>query len=173
MSSVVIVNIVRFFVVVLFQVFVFNEFYFSLWGQKLGIVFVYPLFIMLLPVTSPKVMVISLAFVMGVVLDWFCLTPGVHSFALVFTAFVRSYVLEALSPRGGYKVNDIPSNYYLGFPWFVRYCFFMLAIHIVLFFGVEVFRIQGMGVILLRWFFSFLSTAIVTLLVMVIYRPRI
>jgi hypothetical protein len=43
------------------------------------------------------------AFLLGITVDMFVDTPGVHTSASVFMAFVRPFVLRILAPRDGYE----------------------------------------------------------------------
>src|SRR6056297_4336346 len=65
--------------------------------------YLYVLFILILPFETPKWMLLLLAFILGMVVDLFSHTPGMHTSATVFMAFLRPYVLEFFSPRDGYE----------------------------------------------------------------------
>ena len=59
-----------------------------------------------------------LAFLMGLSIDVFSETLGLHTSAAVFLAFCRPFILKTISPRDGYELNQIPSMNQLGTSWF-------------------------------------------------------
>lgn len=147
-------NIIRFIVLVFFQVFVLNNLQFS------GIInpFIYILFILLLPFETPKWLVLVLGFVTGITIDLFFHTPGIHASATVFLAFIRYYVLENLAPRDGYEIGTFPRVYYYGFLWFLKYTAILVLAHHIFLFYIEVFRFTDffitLGRVFLSWVFS-------------------
>ena len=78
MNSVVIKNIIRFFMLAIVQVLIFKRVAFH-WGEFAFIHFlVYPLFIILLPTKMPRPVVILLGFSIGIFVDIFYDSPGIH-----------------------------------------------------------------------------------------------
>ena len=67
-------------------------------------------------------------------------TGGMHAAATVFMAFARPGVLKLISPRDGYESETKIAAWNLGLKWFVTYCFFMVLLHHLAFFYLEVFR---------------------------------
>ena len=83
-------NIFRFILLVLFQVLVLNNI------QFLGYInpYLYILFILSLPVQMPRWFLLVLAFILGLSIDIFSNTLGMHAFATVFVAFFREGIIK-------------------------------------------------------------------------------
>ena len=90
-------NIVRFIVVVIFQVLVMDNVMIS--GYMIP--YVYILFILLMPFETPHWVVLLAGFMLGIGIDMFEHTLGMHTASTVLIAFIRPYVLELLAPRDG------------------------------------------------------------------------
>ena len=69
----------QFVILVILQLLIFNNIEFSGYVNP----YVYVLFILLLPFDTPKALLLILAFIMGIIIDLFMGTPGVHSSATV------------------------------------------------------------------------------------------
>ena len=86
MSDVIIANILRFLGLFLVQVLILvnveiNSSYVNL--------YIYPLFLLLLPIRLQKVALLAIAFLVGISIDMFYDSAGVHAAASVFTAYFR------------------------------------------------------------------------------------
>ena len=155
MNNAVLTNVWRFLLLVLIQVLILKRI-----APDYGLfiymsVIIYPIFIMLLPIRTPHVLAIALGFLLGITIDFFYDSIGVHASATVFIAFVRPYILSALEPRGGYTVNQSPTKKSLGINWFMIYSGILLFLHLFFYFSVEVFTFVYIGEIILRSVFSF------------------
>ena len=150
----------QFVILVLIQVIVLNNI------QLSGTInpFLYILFILWLPVEVNKALVMLIAFLMGMTIDVFSDTMGMHASACIFLAFVRPYVLKVLAPRDGYEVNQKPSLNQFGFQWFVVYASICTLLHHLFLFFVEVFRFTELFDTLLRVLLSSLFTVVLILI---------
>ena len=148
----------QFLVLVLLQVFILNN------VQLGGFInpYIYILFIILLPVNTPKWLLLVLGFVLGLSIDLFSHTPGMNSSASVFLAFIRPYILEIVAPREGYEKDSSPRIKIYGFTWFLRYAFIMVLAHHFVLFYIEVFRFSDFFLTFSR---VILSTIFSTLLI--------
>jgi len=136
MISEVIKNVIRFFFLLLFQVLILNNIQLSGYLNP----FLYVLFILMLPFQSPKWLVLVLAFVMGLSVDMFSDTGGLHAAASVLMAFLRQPVLKLISPRDGYDVVQRPTIQQFGFGWFFSYVGVLVFLHHLWLFYLEVFH---------------------------------
>ena len=149
-------NIARFFVLTLLQVLVIRHI-------PLGAHFVllpYVLFILMLPFETPKIIVLFASFVLGLSLDFFCDTGGMHAAACVFMGFARTHILKLIAPREGYDNVMKPTVQYMGKAWFTAYAFMLIFIHHLLFFYLEVFGFSEFFSTLLRVIGSTIATFI-------------
>jgi rod shape-determining protein MreD len=103
-------------------------------------IFIYPLFLMFLPLRTPTWVMLLLGFVYGFCIDIFWNnTLGMHTAACVFSAFTRSGLVRSFEPQGGYKDSASLTRRSMGIFWFFRYAAAFLFIHIFVFFSVEEF----------------------------------
>lgn len=123
--------------------------------------YIYVLFVMLLPVHVPKALLLVLSFVLGLIVDVFSNTMGLHAAATVFLGFVRPGVLRALSPREGYEADSSPTISQMGLQWFFIYSITMVLSHHVVLFFLEVFRVSEFFSTLTRALLSSIATIIV------------
>lgn len=153
-------NIVRFLVVILFQVLVMDNVMIN--GYLIPQVYI--LFILLMPFETPRGMQLVSGFLLGMGIDLFLNTPGMHTFATVAVAFVRPYFLNLLAPRDGYEPDSFPRIHYYGFLWFLKYTVIIVFIHHFILFYLEVFQLNDFLPTLLRVILSsILSTSTIVL----------
>ncbi len=171
MNNTILSQALRFVFLVLLQVLVFKRL--TLGGENFNYinVMVYPIFVMLLPLRTPSALLIALAFVLGISIDLFYDSPGVHASACVFMAWIRPGVIAVLEPRGGYNLNQIPSKKHLGINWFFQYSGLLLIGHLFFYFSVEAFTFVYFVDIILRTIFSFLVSIIFVLIYQYLFDP--
>ncbi len=127
--------ILSFFLLVLLQILVFNNIQFSGYVNP----YVYILFIFMLPFETPGYLLLILAFILGLTIDLFSNTPGMHSFATVLMAFVRPSLLRAIAPRDDYQPGTTPSMHDYGFGWYFKYTVVLTLVHHITLFFIEVY----------------------------------
>jgi len=165
-------SIIRFFVLWAVQVFVLRQITWGWGGETFLLFHLYPLFILLLPFNTPRVLVLFLGFILGLSVDWIYHTWGVHASALVFTAYMRDLVLSILTPREGYNIKNQPTKASLGDTWFFRYASIMLLLHLLFYFSVEAFTFIYFKTVLLKILFSWVGSMFVLLLSVYIVNPK-
>ena len=172
MANNIVPNAVRFIMLLLLQGLIFK--YVSLgWGGRYYFhVFIYPLFILLMPLGIPGWVQLLTSFLLGLSVDFFYDSPGVHASALVFTAYVRSFIMTAFEPREGYNPDYALTPKRMGFPWFFRYASTLLGVHLLFYYSVEIFTFVYIGEILLRSILSYLSSIAFILMIMAIFNPK-
>jgi rod shape-determining protein MreD len=153
-------NIARFVLLILAQVLVFNNIEISGYINP----YIYILFILLLPFETPDWLMLVLAFLLGLTVDIFSETMGMHTTATVFMAFIRPFVLSVIAPRDGYESGSYPRIHYFGFSWFLKYTAVLVFLHHWFLFTVEVFRLSEFFSI----FFRSLLSAALTLVFIII-----
>lgn len=148
-------NIVRFLVLVFFQVLVLDNIHIGGYLNP----YIYILFILLMPFETPRWLILVTAFMLGLSVDLFSNTPGMHAAASVLMAFFRPWILSIFAPRDGYEPDTFPRVFFYGFNWFLRYSLVMVFLHHLAFFYIEAFHFQEFLSTLLR---VILSTALTT-----------
>jgi rod shape-determining protein MreD len=153
-------NIFRFIVVILFQVLVLD----NVMINGYMIPYFYILFILLMPFETPRWIQLLSGFVLGLTMDLFTGTPGMHTAATVLIAFVRPYLLDLLAPRDGYEAETFPRIHFYGLLWFLKYTLLIILIHHLALFYLEVFQLKHFLSTLLRVILSsILSTSTIVL----------
>lgn len=153
-------NIARFVILVLVQVLVLNNI--QLNGYLVP--YAYVLFILLMPFETPRWALLLSAFVLGISVDIFTQTPGIHAAACVLMAYMRPWALELGAPRDGYEPGTYPRVFYYGFQWFLRYTVILVLAHHLVLFYLEVFRFAEFFSTLLRVILSSLFSIVVIML---------
>ena len=135
-------------------------------------IIVYPLFIMLLPLKISKSAIIFLGFLIGMGVDLFSDTIGIHAAASVFLGYVRPTVLSFMEPRVGYNVNKSPTIANFGLGWFVSYASVLLLLHLFFYFSVEAFSFVYFIQIFLKTIFSYFISIIFILMYCAIFNAK-
>src|SRR2546425_1254488 len=118
-------NLLRFLFLILLQVVILNHVQWSGYVNP----YVYILFIMLLPLETPKWAVLFLGLVTGLAIDMFANTGGLHAAATTLMAFARPGVLKLISPRDDYEPETALTPQKMGLKWFITYVAFLTLIH--------------------------------------------
>lgn len=161
-------NIFRFIIVVLIQALILNNIAFSSLGISPQW---YLLFLLLLPFETPAWFGLIIAFVLGLTIDMFTDTLGVHVAASLALAFARPYVLRFLAPYDGYEPGTFPRVSYYGLFWFLRYTLILTTIHHTVYFFLEAFSFQNIGLTLLRIIATIIfSVFVITLSQFIVFR---
>ena len=159
-----VLNSIRFVIFLLLQLLIFNNI------NLLGYLNPYPyvLFILLYPVNSNKSVLLLGSFALGILLDMFCNSGGIHTMASVILAYIRPSLFKfAFGLSYEYqtvKIDKITPE---------RITLLLLAIfihHFILFF-FEYFRMDLLFTILTRTFLSSIFTFIICLLTIYIIKP--
>ena len=147
-------NIIRFIGLVLFQVLILNHV--SLGGFVNP--YLYVLFILWLPFSTEKWMVLISSFLLGFSVDIFSNTPGLNAAASVAMAFARPFVINMLSTGADFEPGSRPSIRGQGMRWFIIYAIILVLIHHIVLFYLEVFRLSEFFPTLLRVVLSSIFT---------------
>lgn len=169
--------IVQFFVVMIIQIFVLNDIMIksslSILGVPVFIPIIYPLLILLLPVNIHHTLLMVLAFVIGITMDMFSNTPGMHASACLLIAYLRPFVLNLFLQQ---QVKDlgatIPSLYKLGFNSFLFYISFMIIIHHLYFYTLQFWSFKNIFTILYKTLLSGLMSVLLILLSQLLFAKK-
>jgi hypothetical protein len=141
--------VLMFVLVVLVQVLLLNQVQFSGYLNP----WFYVLFVLLLPVSTPRYVVLLLSFLLGLVIDIFSDTLGLHMASTVILGYFRTPVISMLSARES-EQSDYPGLKQTGFRWFLLYVVILLTIHHLFLFYLEVFSFAGFFRTFVRVVFS-------------------
>lgn len=131
--------------------------------------FLYIAYLLVLPVETNPLWLMFIGFGMGLFIDMFYDSVGIHASASVAVMFIRNFWLARVTPQGGYDSGAVPSLVANGLQWFLVYTTPLVFIHLALLFFIEVGGFQYFGFTLLKTIFSTLYTMIVILIVQYLF----
>lgn len=154
-------HIIWFFVLVASQVLIFNNIGFA------GIInpFPYIYLLIIMPDTFKGVRALAIGFLIGLTIDMFMDTGGMHASACSLLVFVRPFILQNISSVDGYGEAMTPSAKQQGFAWFVSYAAILIGIHHLWLFYFEIFRTGEFFQTFFRasgsWFFTLVIVVVI------------
>ena len=131
--------------------------------------FLYIGFLLFLPIQMPKVMLLLLAFVSGITVDIFYDTIGINAAAALLLAYLRPYVLLVLTPRDDYEKSDSVNVHVMGWRWFSVYTLFLVFIHHLALFFLELGSFREVGFTLVKVVVSTVFTFLVLVIIQLLF----
>jgi len=166
MNSSLFFNLFRFIILLSLQVIVFNNI--NLFGFISP--FPYILFIILYPVNGNKSGLLVTSFLLGIILDMFSNSGGIHTTACLFLAYFRPFIFKfAFGVSYEYqtiKLNDTLTP--------ERFSFLLVAVvlhHLVLFI-FEAFQFSLLWDILIRTLLSSSITLVICIIIIYLIKPN-
>ncbi len=158
---------IRFIFLVVLQVFVLNQ----MFQYNLLHPFVYPLFILLLPVNTSFFLVLILSFVIGYTVDLLQLTSGIQAAATVFMGFLRIFFLQATLSKENFEKNIKPNIRDKGLAWFSIYAIILLFAHHLVLYFLEVLTFKEFFYTLLKTSLSAIVSVLISILLEYLLMP--
>lgn len=165
MSSTVIISIARFIILLIMQVVVFNRI--DLFG--LADPYPYILFIILYPVNGNRALLLVSSFLLGLFIDMFTNSGGVHAAASLVLAYVRPSIFK-FSFGLSYEYQTIRINEKLS-PERFSFILISVVIHHLILYLLEVFRLSFLLDSLLRMFIATLFTLTLCIIIIYLIKP--
>ena len=153
---------------VLFQVLVINHIRLGGYVHP----YIYLVFVMLLPFSTPKWQLLVLGFALGLTVDLFTGTPGLHAGATTLMAFSRPSIIKLISGNQKFENITEPNIGQLGGLWFFRYTLFLVLIHHFALFFLESFSFRLFGQVLLRILLSVPVSIFLIMMIMFIFKSE-
>ncbi|MHA4894535.1 rod shape-determining protein MreD [Pedobacter sp. PWIIR3] len=166
-SRLVIINIVRWVILILFQILLLRNMSF----YNLANPFIYVLFLLLLPFSTPNLLLYLIAFITGLTIDAFYDTLGVHTAACVVLVFVRILFISVSVSRDNFDEPE-PTLGNMGFKWFLLYASLCIFSHHIVLFLLETFRLTEFSYTIVRSLLSSVFTLFIVLLIEFIFYNR-
>ena len=163
MNSTLTINIIRFVTLIILQILICNQLNF------LGSLnpFVYVLFIILYPIGSNRMNFIFISFLIGLIIDLFLDTGGVHAAATVCIAYARPLILK-FSFGAAYEYQAIKMNESEVSQRLIYFIIIILLHHIILFMLLY-FNLNSISIIIYKILAVSIFTFIVTVLLITIF----
>lgn len=152
----------KFIIIWLLQIVVLKQIQFWI-GSYHYEVFVYPLFILLLPAGIQVNLLLIVAFAAGLIMDGTYNTFGVHTSSSLLLAFCRSRILNWVIPRG-MDENAAPSLKRLKLLPFLRYIAVSLLLYLVFYYSMVFFAPAFFVDIIVKSLLSFVVSIIFILI---------
>ncbi|MGJ8550967.1 rod shape-determining protein MreD [Winogradskyella wichelsiae] len=163
MNNVTGTNIVRFILLLLIQVVICNHINF------LGYInpYVYIIFIFLFPVREERLLFLFISFMLGLLVDLFSDSGGVHAAAAVSLAYARPLLLKSsfgmLYEHQSIKFNTTEIGSLLS------YITIGTILHHLILFSLEVFNVSEILLILKKTLFASIFTIILSVLLIILF----
>ena len=166
--NVIVVNTARFVLFVFLQIFIFNQLEFGFGIHLL----MCPLYIMLLPFEMNIIILLMIAFGMGIFVDVFSNTYGLHASSLLLMAYCRPAIFKVFAPRENYDFLKKPTYLDMGHLWFFSTFGLLLLIHNLWFFMLEAFSFNGFLYTIQKVVLSFIFIYLVSILLQILLMKR-
>ena len=165
-NSDIIINIGRFLLLVMLQILLFNHINFGGYINP----FPYILFILVFPFTGNKGLLIFLSFLLGLSIDIFSDTGGIHAAASSLIAYTRPLLLK-FSFGISYEFNTIKLN---KAPIAARFTYItsMVILHHLVLFSLEIFNISHILLVLKSTLFSGIFTIVVVFCISLLFSRK-
>jgi rod shape-determining protein MreD len=154
------INFIRFFVLIFIQIFLLK----NITLYNLSTPYLYILFILLLPFETSNLILFSSSFLLGLIIDAFYDTPGLHATACVLLAFVRVLFISITVQKEGFDNEPEPTLSIMGFRWFFTYALILTLIHHFFLFSMEAFNFSDLKYTLGRLILSSMFTVFLILI---------
>ena len=126
--------------------------------------YLYIMFILLLPFEIPNLLLFALSFLLGLTIDSFYDTPGLHAASCVMLALVRIMFISITVQKEGFDNEPEPTLSVMGLRWFFTYALILTLAHHFFLFNLEVFRLSEIPYTLSRFVLSSIFTVFLILL---------
>lgn len=134
-------NVILFVVLILLQVLMCNNI--LLFGIAIPFIFIY--FIIALPLNTSLNLLMTLAFLMGFLVDLFSDTLGLNSLACLLLAVFKKPIFYSYMPKEDKFISAVPCMSVMGVGNYLKFILTMSAIFCVLVFGIELFSFASFG----------------------------
>lgn len=133
MNRYTIFKIISFFIYLITQALIFNKI--VLFGTTYS--FIYIGFLLTLPFELAVIPGMLIGLAMGLGMDAFTNTFGLHAAASVLLMYIRPILISSLTPQGGYQTGATPRPNIIGLAWFTSFALPLIFIHHSVVFFVE------------------------------------
>lgn len=155
-----------FFILVLVQVLIFNHINFMGYINP----YVYILFIILFPANNNRTLFVFLAFLLGLCVDIFSDSGGVHAAACVTIAYIRPIFLKFSFGT----VYDYQSIKFHQTDFSSRFSYFsaLVIIHHFIMYSLEIFNISNILLVFQKTLFSSIFTILLCLIITILFSQK-
>jgi rod shape-determining protein MreD len=166
MGKIIIINFLRFILLVTLQIFVFSK------VDLFGFINPYPyiLFLLLFPVWGNKNILLISSFLLGFCVDLFSNSGGVHAMASLFLAYIRPSLLNIIFGSSFENQTLNLTHKFTSSVFF--YISFVVLIHHLIIFTIEIFSFTYFTEIISRTLFSGIFTMLICIMTFLFLKPN-
>ena len=162
--------VILFVLLLVAQVLVFNNIYIS------GYLGVYPyiLFLLILPSDINRALLLVLAFILGISVDLFSDSPGIHASACIPIAYMRNLILRTSTSLESKNDSFEPNMHYFG-GWrpYLSYAAVLVLVHHSILLFLEVFEFSHLLSTFIKIVGSSAATLIFIILIQYIFFKKV
>ena len=146
----------RYIAVMLLQVLLFDQL------QLLGVChpYIYILCLLMMPITLPHSVDMIIGAIIGLVMDVFCNSLGIHTAACILLMFVRPYLIGAIVNDKD-RLNEQISLHAIGMEAMLKYVILLVVLHHLTVFALGAWSWQHIGFVILETLVSSTVTILV------------
>lgn len=144
------------------QVLIFSNINFS----SLVNPYIFPLFVLLLPFETPRLLLMVIGLLAGLSLDVFLGSTGMHAAACLALGYFRPFLINIITPKGT-EFEISPNIHAQGLPWFIIYLGISVLLYLSFFFIVEAGTFYNFALLLVKIVLSTITS--VTFMVVFLY----
>lgn len=120
-------NILRLAIFTFVQVYILNKIPHL---HRFVVPYIYYVFLLWLPFSIPRLTLLGVGFLTGLILDYFKMTPGLHTAACVLVAYIRPFIINLLSPKDSTEFTfREPSPRAMGWGPYMVYALILTVMH--------------------------------------------
>ncbi|WP_372793119.1 rod shape-determining protein MreD [Lutibacter sp.] len=159
MNNLILSNSIRFIVLVLLQVLIFNHI--DLFGYLNPLIYI--VWVFLFPIKKNKNLILFTSFLLGLSIDFFSDSGGINAAAMVFIAFIRLPILKAILRKSDfdYLLFNLRT---ISFDKIFLYIATLTVIHHFIVFSLEYFSLSDFTTIISNTFFTSIFTILISIL---------
>lgn len=134
--------------------------------------FGYILIFLLIPIDTNPIVQLLVGFVVGIIIDSFYNTIGIHAAACVLVMYLRVYWSRVMTPSGGYDSGPRINVRTQGIVWFLTYSYPLIFVHVLLLFFIEASGFSLFWLTMTKVFYSSLFTLVIVLVIQYLFYKK-
>ncbi len=134
--------------------------------------YIYIIFVLFYPPSQNKYALLILSFLLGLTIDIFEYTGGIHTFALTFVAYLRNPIIKLLAGKQDYEMEFFSFSSFSFAQWLFYMIILILTHHIILLL-LENFKLTGIGPLLIKALISAGITFVFVFIYKILFKNKV
>lgn len=157
----------QFLLLLLAQVLVFSNINFSPFINP----YIFPLFVLLLPFETPRLVLMLMGFASGLALDTFLGSTGMHAATGLLLGYLRPFLISVITPKGT-EFEISPNIFAQGLSWFVIYLGLSTFIYLSSYLIIEAGTFYNFFLLLVKIIASLIVSVVIMIALLYIFSSR-